>query len=96
MPAPIAMMMPDAADGAKRDHPAQEGRQERRGGDEERRLAAPAVRRLGCLAGRAQPEQLEPVIVDPEAGLRGRRRATTERRPASSISLVRPQREQTT
>ena len=77
----------DAADGAKRDHPAEEGRQERRRRDQEGGYRHRA-RRLGCLAVRTDPEQLEAVIVDPEAGLAGD--VADDRAQAGVVDLAGP------
>ena len=85
---------PDLLDGAQGDVPAEEGRDERRRRRRGTRSAA-SVAPASAQAGRTQPEQLEAVLVDAVAGLAGDSR-TTVRRPASSISVVRPQREQTT
>ena len=77
----------DPADGAKRDHPAEEGGEERGRGDQEGgyRHRPPA---LGCLAVRTDPEQLEAVIVDPEAGLAGD--IANDRAQAGVVDLAGP------
>ena len=78
---------PDVADGTEGEEPAEEGRDEGRGGHRERghRHASSPVR---LEAGGAQPEQLEPVLVHAKSRLAGD--LADDRPEARVVDLVGP------
>ena len=79
---------PDVADRAQRDEPAEEGRDEGRGRDDERGDRHQSTRSWAARQAGQTPEQLEAMLVDPEAGLAG---DVTDHPPqAGVVDLGRP------